>query len=180
EKIAASFLLTFWDEEKGYLADVENGLYTDWSVRPNMVIAAAMPYSPLNRNRIIKILDVARHHLVTPRGLRTLSPEDPAYRGSVEGNHDQREEAVHRGAAHPWLIQFFADAWLSTHGKAGLTVIKKLMNGWECEMSDNCIGTVSEMYNGSAPQASNGAVSQAWNVAALLYTLQRINDVESE
>lgn len=180
ENIAASFLLTFWNEEKGYLADVENGLYTDWSVRPNMVIAAAMPYSPLNRNRIIKILDVARHHLVTPRGLRTLSPEDPAYRGSVEGNHDQREEAVHRGAAHPWLIQFFADAWLSTHGKAGLTVIKKLMNGWECEMSDNCIGTVSEMYNGSAPQASNGAVSQAWNVAALLYTLQRINDVESE
>jgi len=180
EKMASAFLDTFWSDEKGYLADVENGLFTDWSIRPNMVVAAALPFSPLSRSQKIKILEVARHHLVTPRGLRTLTPEDPAYRGSVDGSPDQREEAVHRGAAHPWLLQFFADAWLNTQGKAGLPVIKKMVASFENEMSDNCIGTVSEMFNGSAPHSANGAVSQAWSVAALLYTLQRIAEVESE
>jgi glycogen debranching enzyme len=134
----------------------------------------------LNRTQKGKILELALHHLFTPRGLRTLTPEDPSYRGSIEGTPDQREETVHRGAAHPWLIQFFADAWLNTQGKAGLPVIKKLISGFECEMSDNCIGTVSEIYNGSAPQAANGAVSQAWNVAALLYTMQRIMEIDTE
>jgi predicted glycogen debranching enzyme len=180
EKIAGSFLKTFWNDEKGYLADVENGLFTDWSIRPNMVIAAAMPYTPLNRDQIEKTVEVAKHHLITPRGLRTLSPDDPAYRASVEGTPDQREETIHRGAAFPWLIQFFADAWLSVHGKSGIPLLKKLVSGFEVEMSDNCIGTISEMYNGSPPHLGKGAVAQAWNVAALLYTIQQISDLETE
>jgi predicted glycogen debranching enzyme len=180
EKISDSFLKTFWNNEKGYLADVENGLYTDWSIRPNMVIAAAMPYTPLSLEQREKTLEVARHHLLTPRGLRSLTPDDPQYYGSVEGPPDQREEAIHKGTAFPWLIQFFADAWLTVHGKTGVPLLKKLISGFECEMSDHCIGSVSEMYNGSSPQAGKGAVSQAWNVGALLYTLQRISEVENE
>jgi predicted glycogen debranching enzyme len=180
EKISESFLKVFWNDEKGYLADVENGLYTDWSIRPNMVIAAAMPYTPLNLEQKEKILEVARHHLLTPRGLRSLTPDDPQYRGQVEGPPDQREEAIHKGAAFPWLIQFFADAWLTVHGKPGIPMLKKLISGFESEMSDGCVGTISEMYNGTSPQVGKGAVSQAWNVAALLYTMQRISEVENE
>jgi predicted glycogen debranching enzyme len=180
EKISDSFLNVFWNEERGYLADVENGLYTDWSIRPNMVIAAAMPYTPLSLMQMEKTLEVTRHHLLTPRGLRSLTPDDPQFRGSVEGPPDHREEAIHKGAAYPWLIQFFADAWLTVHGKSGVPLLKKLINGFECEMNDHCIGTVSEMYNGSSPHVGKGAVSQAWNVAALLYTIQRISEIENE
>jgi predicted glycogen debranching enzyme len=180
EKIAESFIKAFWNDGKGYLADVENGLFTDWSVRPNMVIATAMPYTPLSREQREKTIEVVRHHLLTPRGLRSLSPEDPAYRGSVDGSPDQREEATHKGAAFPWLIQFFAKTWLSLYGKTGIPFLKKLIHGFESEMSDNCIGTVSEMYDGSSPHPGKGAISQAWNVAALLYTMQLISEVETE
>ncbi len=179
-KIAEAFVATFWDEGRGFLADVNNSLWTDWSVRPNMVIAAAMPYTPLTRGQREKVLEVARQHLLTPRGLRTLSPDDPAYRGSVEGSPDSREAAVHNGAAFPWLIQFFAEAWLSLHGKSGLPFIRKVAAGFEAEMSENCIGTLSEYYDGSPPHAGKGAVSQAWNVAALLHTLQLIKETEEE
>ncbi len=178
--IEASFMKAFWDEEKGYLADVENGLFTDWSVRPNMVIAAAMPYTPLSREHREKIVSIAQHQLMTPRGLRTLSPGDPAYRGSVEGGPDQREEAVHNGAAYPWLLQFFAVAYLGIFEKSGLGYLKTLLMGFEEEMSDHCIGSLSEMYNGSPPHSGKGAISQAWNVAALLYIHQLISDTENE
>jgi predicted glycogen debranching enzyme len=180
EKIADSFLKAYWDEGKGYLADVENGLFTDWSIRPNMVIATAMPYSPLSREQREKTIEVAKHHLLTPRGLRSLSPEDPAYHGTAGGTHDQREEAYHQGTAYPWLIQFFTETWLSLYGKTGVSFVKKIIHGFEYEMSENCIGTISEMYDGSIPQLGRGAVSQAWNVAAILYTMQRVSEVENE
>lgn len=180
EMIEASFMKAFWDDEKGYLADVENGLFTDWSVRPNMVIAAAMPYTPLNREQREKIIGIAKHELMTPRGLRTLTPTDPAYKGSVEGGPDQRETTIHNGAAYPWLLQFFAVAYLSIFGKGGVGYLKKLLQGFEDEMPDHCIGTLSEMYNGSPPHTGKGAISQAWNVAALLYIHQLILDTENE
>jgi len=180
EIIAASFLKAYWNDEKGYLADVENGMFTDWSVRPNMVLATAMPFTPLSRDQREKILAMAKHQLLTPRGLRSLSPDDPAYRESVTGGPDQREGAAHNGAAYPWLIQFFADAYLDIYGKTGIPFLKKLVLGFENEMTENCIGTLSEMYNGTPPHAGKGAVSQAWNVAAILYTLQLISDLENE
>ena len=79
ERIAESFLETFWNDDKGYLADAANSLFTDWSVRPNMVIAAAMPYTPLSRDQKEKILNIIIHQLLTPEGLRSLSPDDPDY-----------------------------------------------------------------------------------------------------
>lgn len=180
EDIAEAFRRAYWNEEKGYLADVENGLYTDWSVRPNMVIAAAMPFTPLEKEEIRHILEAARQQLLTPRGLRTLSPDDPAYRERVEGDTHQREEAAYNGAAFPWLLQFFAEAWLSIYGKGGLPVIRKILQGFEGEMSENCIGTLSEMYNGTPPHTGKGAISQAWNVAALLYIQHLVYDTENE
>jgi predicted glycogen debranching enzyme len=179
-KIADSFLKTYWDEGKGYLADVENGLYTDWSIRPNMVLAAAMPESPLNQEQKIKILETAKHYLMTPKGLRTLSPNDPAFKGTIEGPPDKREEAAHRGAVYPWLLQFYAEAWFGVYGKAGIPAVRKLISGFEGEMSENGIGTISEMYCGSAPHSGTGAISQAWNVAAVLFTYQRISELENE
>jgi predicted glycogen debranching enzyme len=180
EKIEESFLAAYWNEEKGYLADVYNGFYTDWSIRPNMVIAAAMDYTPLSRHQQRRIVDVATHHLVTPRGLRTLTPDDPAFRGEVNGSVAQREAAVHTGAAHPWLLQFYAEGYLRLHKKSGVAHIKHLIDGFSDEMTRHCLGTISEMYNGNPPHTAKGAVSQAWNVAALLYCINLVAQTEKE
>ena len=179
-KIEEAFLKSYWNEDKGYLADVYNGYYTDWSVRPNMVIAAAMDYTPLSRTQRRSIIDMATYHLVTPRGLRTLSPEDQAYKGEVNGSVSQRETAVHTGSVHPWLLQFYAEAYLRLHKKSGVAHIKHLVNGFSDEMAYHCLGTISEMYNGDPPHTAKGAVSQAWNVASLLYCINLAAQTEKE
>ncbi len=178
DKIEEVFLNSFWDEEKGYLADVYNGFHTDWSVRPNMVIAAAMDYTPLNREQMHSILEVSVRHLLTPRGLRTLSPGHPAYRGVVNGSQGEREYAFHNGAVHPWLLQFYAEAWLRLNKKSGVAHIRSLIEGFETEMPSHCLGTISEVYDGDQPHAARGAVSQAWNVASILNCMHLLSQTE--
>jgi predicted glycogen debranching enzyme len=178
DRIEEAFLKAYWDDEKGYLADVYNGFYTDWSVRPNMVIAAAMDYTPLSKDQLYSILKTAEQHLLTPRGLRTLSPADSAYQPFVSGTPDERESAVHTGAVHPWLLMFYADATLKVHKKSGIAVIRKLVEGFAEEMSLHCLGTLSEMYDGDPPHHASGALSQAWNVAALLTCFQLLFQAE--
>lgn len=169
ELIEESFLQAYWDDEKGYLADVFNGLYTDWSVRPNMVIAAALDYSPLTNEQKKMVADLAALKLLTPRGLRSLTPDDPAYRGFMKGNAAQRETAVHTGAVHPWLLQFYAELYLKLHKRSGLSHIKTILDGFREEMTEHCLGTISEMYDGDHPHRAKGSLSQAWNVAALIW-----------
>ncbi len=177
-KIEKVFLESFWNEERGYLADVYNGFHTDWSVRPNMVIAAAMEYTPLSREQQHSILAVADRHLLTPRGLRTLSPWDPAYRGGVYGSTGEHEYSFHNGAVHPWLLQFYAEAWLRLNKKSGVAHIRSLIQGFEREMTSHCLGTIAEVYDGDQPHAARGAVSQAWNVASILNCLKLLSQIE--
>jgi len=177
-KIKDVFLDSFWNEEKGYLADVYNGFHTDWSVRPNMVIAAAMEYTPLSREQQHSILEVAGRDLLTSRGLRTLSPRDPAYKGMVNGSPAGHEYAFHNGAVHPWLLQFYAEAYLRLNKKSGVAHIRTLIEGFEPELSNYCIGTLSEVYDGDQPHAARGAVSQAWNVAAVLNCMHLLSQTE--
>jgi predicted glycogen debranching enzyme len=178
EIIGDSFLNAYWDDNKGYLADVYNGFHTDWSVRPNMVIAAAMDYTPLSREQQREIADLAMHTLLTPRGLRTLSPQDQAYRGAIEGHASQRESATHNGAVHPWLFQFYCILCLRLHKKSGIAHLKTIIDGFKDEMTEHCLGTISEMYNGDPPHTAKGALSQAWNVAAILYCRHLISQTE--
>src|SRR5208337_3871499 len=105
--IQKSFLETFWDESKGYLADVVNDNFKDWSVRPNMVVATSLIYSPLTNEMKKSILDKISSELLTPRGLRTLSPKSPVYKGVYEGNQDSRDKAYHQGTVWPWLLEHY-------------------------------------------------------------------------
>ncbi len=178
EMIEDSFMKAFWSNEKGYLADVYNGMYTDWSVRPNMVIAAAMDYTPLAKAQRKLIIDLARHHLLTPLGLRTLSPEDPAYAGMINGQRNLHNVSVHKGAAHPWLLQFYAEAYLDVYNKSGIAHIHSIIDGFRNEMNENCLGTISEYYSGDPPHKGGGALSQAWSVAAILYIMNLLETVE--
>jgi predicted glycogen debranching enzyme len=177
EKIAASFISLFWDEEKGYLADYVDDKSRDMSVRPNMVIAAAMTYSPLTTEMKKSILDVVESELLTPRGLRTLSPKNPNYKGVYEGNQEQRDLAYHQGTAWPWLLEHFCKAYLEIHKLTGLALVKRIYQGFEEEMSVHGIGSVSEVYNGDPPHRGRGALSQAWSVAALLRIRRMIKNL---
>ncbi|MDR1667606.1 MAG: amylo-alpha-1,6-glucosidase [Bacteroidales bacterium] len=179
ELIAESFVKKFWSEEKGYLADVVNGEAIDWSIRPNQVFATSLPYSPINDEMKKSVLDVVNTQLVTPRGLRTLSPEDPQYAGAYEGSQELRDAAYHQGTVWPWLLEGFSTGWLRVHKKSGVAYIDGLLHGFEEEMTQHGIGTISEIYNGDPPHQPKGAVSQAWSVGALL-TMLKLVDKYSE
>ncbi len=166
--IEESFVPTFWYEEKAYLADCYRDGRQDISVRPNQVIAAAMKYSPLSMEMKKSILDVVEKELLTPRGLRTLSPKNSAYKGVYSGNQESRDEAYHQGTVWPWLLEHFCEAYLQIHKQSGLSLVKKLYYGFEEEMNENGIGSISEIYDGDPPHKGRGAISQAWSVAALL------------
>ena len=168
ERIGSSFINVFWDESAGYLADYADGDFKDMSVRPNQVIAVALKYSPLTTEMKKSILDIAENELLTPYGLRTLSPKNPQYKGVYEGNQEQRDLAYHQGTAWPWLLEHFCKAYLDIHKQTGLSLVKKIYEGFEEEMSDRGIGSVSEVYDGDPPYQGKGTISQAWSVAALL------------
>ncbi|HLN72916.1 MAG TPA: amylo-alpha-1,6-glucosidase, partial [Prolixibacteraceae bacterium] len=176
--VAKSFIASYWSETREYLADCVDGEQTDWSIRPNMVIAAALRYSPLDREMQKAVLSTVKRELLTPRGLRTLSPRDPHYQGVCHGNYNERELTVHQGTAWPWLISFFVEGYLTIHSRGGLPFVKKIIEGFEEEMTEHCIGTVSEMYNGNPPHTAKGAVSQAWSVAALIHATKLLEKYE--
>ena len=167
-RITESFIATFWDEDKGYLADVVNGNIKDWSIRPNQIFATSLPYSMISDEIKKSALDVVDSQLVTPRGLRTLSPEDPNYKGVYEGTQEQRDSAYHQGTVWPWLLEAFSTGWLRVHKKSGVAYIERLLYGFEEDMTQHGIGSISEIYNGDPPHQAKGTISQAWSVSALL------------
>jgi predicted glycogen debranching enzyme len=168
EKIKDSFLKLFWDPERGYCADVVQTDYADFSLRPNMVIAASLPYTPLEDEMIKKILDLTQRELLTPRGLRTLSPNDPAYIGIYEGNQEERDRAYHNGTAWPWLLQHYAIAWAKLYKAGGISHLRELFDGFESVLGDYGVGTVGEIFDGDPPFNPRGSISQAWSVGSLL------------
>jgi predicted glycogen debranching enzyme len=169
ELIRKSFLELFWDEKAGYLADyVNDEEKRNLFVRPNMVIAVSLPYSMLDKEQMKKILDVADKELVTPRGLRTLSPGNKFYKGTYCGNQEERDKAYHQGTVWPWLFGPFCEGWLKVYDRQGVQKIKNLVYGMEECMSEHGITTLSEIHDGDPPHAPRGAVSQAWSVGEVL------------
>lgn len=165
--IPQAFKETFWNEERGYLADYF-GSKAHWHIRPNMLFAASLPYMPVDEDIRILIVDKIRKQLLTPRGLRTLSPEDVEYKGFYYGDQATRDKAYHQGTVWPWLIGHYTEAYLKIHGKGGLSHIEKLYRGFEEEMFENGIGTISEVFDGDPPYRADGAISQAWSVAEVI------------
>lgn len=176
ERIKTSFVDTFLNDF-GYLYDYVNGSYTDLEVRPNMAIAIGLEYSPLDRRQRKKVLDLCTRELLTPKGLRSLSPKSFAYNPTYVGNPTEREYAVHLGPARPWLFGFYADAYFKVFGLAGLSFIERMLIGYEDEMTEGCIGSLSEMYDGNPPYTGRGAVSTAKNVGEILSTIKTVKQM---
>ena len=177
EAYAASFAPTFLNDY-GYLYDYVNGTYTDLSVRPNMVVAVGVDHTPLDRRQRKRILDIITRELLTPKGLRTLSPNSYGYNPWYVGNPEQREMAYFSGSARPWLMGFYCHAYVKVFGIGGLSFVNRMMIGFEDEMSQGGIGTLSELYDGNPPFIGRGAVSFAANVGEILRVLRLLKNLD--
>lgn len=176
DKVKESFLATFMNDY-GYLYDYVNGTYTDLEVRPNLAIAIGLEYSPLDRRQRKSVLDLCTRELLTPKGLRSLSPKSFAYNPTYVGNPIEREYAVHQGPARPWLFGFYADAYLKVFGLAGVFFLERMLIGYEDEMTEGCIGSLSEMYDGNPPYTGRGGVSTSKNVGEILRTMKTVKEM---
>ena len=178
-KMEQPFISTFLNDY-GYLYDYVTGNYADPSVRPSMAIAIGLDYSPLDRRQRKGVLDVVTRELLTPKGLRTLSPKSYGYRPFYQGSPYDREMAMHNGPARPWLMGFYADAYLKVFGRSGVSYIDRMLIGFEEEMSQGCIGSLSQLYDGNPPFSGRGAISHATNIAEVLRTIRTLKRFDSQ
>ena len=170
-KVKESFVETFVNEY-GYLLDYVDGNMMDWSVRPNMIFAVALDYSPLSQQQMKSVVDICTRELLTPKGLRSLSPKSGGYNPVYVGPQTQRDYAYHQGTAWPWLGGFYMEACLKLYKRSRLSFIERQLVGYEDEMDYHALGSISELFDGNPPFHGRGAMSFAMNVAEILRTLK--------
>ncbi len=168
ELIKSSFIETFWDHEAGYLADYvdENG--RNMFVRPNQIFACSLEYSPLSSEQKHAVIALVKKDLLTPKGLRTLSPKNPNYKGFYHGDQETRDAAYHQGTVWPWLIGPYMEAQFRLHGVRFLDKAKEIMLGFQEDMTDYGLCSLPEVFDGNPPHKPNGCISQAWSVGEVL------------
>ena len=171
EKAAAlcadSFVPMFYNEH-GYLCDYCVDGYRDYNVRPNMIFAVALDYSPLDSKQKKSVLDFCTKELSTPKGLRSLSPKSGGYNPMYVGPQTQRDYAYHQGTAWPWLAAFYMEACLKVFKMSRLSYVDRLLVGYEEELFYHCIGTLPELFDGNPPFHGRGAISFAMNVSGIM------------
>jgi len=169
DRTRKSFNELFWNEAAGCLYDVVNGDDRDASIRPNQTFAVSLANSMVSKQRAKSILRVVEHNLLTPRGLRTLSPNDPRYIGRYEGDSRSRDGAYHQGTVWPWLMGPYITAYVKVFGeKVGRQVAEEWLGNFQEHFNEACLGQVSEIFDADAPHTPRGCVAQAWSVAELL------------
>jgi glycogen debranching enzyme len=170
----ASFRNRFWYERGGYLYDVIDGPEgNDPSLRPNQLYAISLVDELVPRGRAQQILRLVEEQLLTPVGLRTLSPTDSRYRARYEGGVRERDGAYHQGTVWPFLLGTFVTAWIKVHGKkaAALKQARAFLDGIGEHLKEACLGQVSEIFDAEAPHNPRGCYAQAWSVAEPLRVL---------
>lgn len=169
----------FWSEERGWLADYIDGDYKDFSVRPNMIIAASLPYSPITELMQQAVVHRVEKELLTIRGLRTLSPNHPDYEGRYFGDQPTRDKQYHQGTVWPWMFGHFAEAYLKLYGASGYRKMEWHIEQFEDAVQEHGVGSISEIYDGDPPHHPRGAISQAWSVSEVLRVMKML-EVEKE
>jgi predicted glycogen debranching enzyme len=167
-RVREAFNRRFWDEPAGHLLDVvdgENG--DDAACRPNQLIAISLSHPVLARRYWQPVLKVVRAQLLTPYGLRTLSPKHPDYHPRYYGDLRSRDAAYHQGTVWPWLLGPFIDAWRRAF-PADTGAAQQLLAAFDAHLSDGCVGSISEIFDAEPPYTPRGCVAQAWSVAELL------------
>jgi predicted glycogen debranching enzyme len=165
-----SFRRKFWNEQTGCLYDVLGSTANDASIRPNQLFSISLPFPLLELEQAESVVTVVRKTLVTPRGLRTLAATDANYRGRYEGDMRSRDSAYHQGTVWPWLIGPYVAAYLYAFGTNpfSLAYCSSILDDLENEMNTCCLGSLSEVYDGDAPQQAAGCPAQLWSIAQLI------------
>lgn len=161
-----AFVKTFWNGF--YLDDYVVDNYHNKEVRPNMIWAVGLPYSPLDRKQQKAVVDICTRELLTPRGLRTLSPKSGDYRPVYVGGQLERDRNFHNGPVWPNTIAAYSRAYMTIYKQSGLSFMQRMLVGFEVEMSEHCIGTLNELYDGNPPYRGHGGMSYAPSVAAVI------------
>ena len=174
-EITGKSFVDVFRNEYGYLFDYVDGYMMDWSVRPNMIFTVAFDYSPLDRAQKKQVLDIVTKELLTPKGLRTLSPKSGGYNPNYVGPQIQRDYAYHQGTAWPWLMGFYMEAYLRIYKVSGVSFVERYLIGMEDEMTSHCIGALPELFDGNPPFVGRGAVSFAMNTAEILRILKLLS-----
>jgi 4-alpha-glucanotransferase len=174
----------FWSPGHGYLYDVigPDGR-GDPSLRPNQLLPLSLPRRAFSVEQEAAVLEVVRGRLLTPYGLRTLAPTDPAYAGRYLGDARQRDSVYHQGTVWPWLLGAYVDALLNVRGRQPkvLAEARELLHPLLGHLHhDACLGSVSEIFDGDPPHAPRGCVAQAWSVAELLRVFALLGSVGTD
>lgn len=176
EIIAESFNQIFWIESEKYLADYANHTHQNTEVRPNQLLACALDYSPISEKRQRKVLAIITQELLTPKGLRSLSPESPRYEGESVGNVFVRDKATFNGSVHPWFVGFYVEANLKLFGDTYIPDGKAFLENFEEEINTHGVGLISAIYDGNPPFNPRGCISNAKNVAEILRAQWLLSD----
>lgn len=181
DRIKANFYPMFWVQEREHLADYigENG-YRDISTRPNQILACALPYSPIDETVRAQVLRSIERELLTTRGLRTLSPKNPLYKGVYEGNQDQRDHAYHQGSTRSWLIGYFIESSFRLYGSSFVRKAEELVAAFEEDMTVHGLGCIAELYDGDPPHFPHGAISYSVSAAELLRSFYLIEKYKED
>jgi len=172
ERTRARFRQIFWNESAGCLYDVVADSGPDPAVRPNQIFAVSLPHALLEGEAAQRVVDVVEWELLTPYGLRTLSPRDPKYHGRYAGDVRSRDSAYHQGTVWPWLLGPFLTAYVKVHGGAAEARRRAdhFLDAMRAHLLDAGVGQISEVFDGDAPHRPGGCIAQAWSVAEVLRT----------
>ena len=172
DRARQAFQGLFWNEPAGCLYDVISPQGPDGSIRPNQIVAVSLPYSMLDEEKSRRVVEVVEWELLTPYGLRTLSPRDPQYRGRYEGDPRSRDSAYHQGTVWPWLVGPFLTAYVKVHGD--MPEVRDRVDRFLQPLREHLwqagLGQISEVFDGDAPHRPGGCIAQAWSVAEVLRT----------
>ena len=170
-----SFNYEFWNEAEECLFDVVDNEQKDASVRPNQIFAVSLPNTMLSIGKAQKIVQKVEAELLTPFGLRSLSPKNSGYYPVCTGTPFERDSAYHEGTVWAWLIGAFIDAYrkVSANGQQTEKRIEEILENFKTHLTEAGIGQISEIFDGDAPHKPRGCFAQAWSVAEILRVIER-------
>ncbi len=168
DRARISFNRRFWNEDTKCLFDVVDGEQgDDPAVRPNQVLAISLPDPILDRTKWEAVMEVVERDLLTPRGLRSLSPHHRDYKPKYSGDLRSRDAAYHQGTVWAWLIGPYIDAWIKLHPQQRAEA-RRFLQGFVPHLEEACVGSISEIFDADAPFTPRGCIAQAWSVAEVL------------
>ena len=165
-----TFPRAFWNAAESCLHDVLEDSGPDAAIRPNQIFAVSLPYSMLDAPAALAVVEAVERELLTPYGLRTLSPRDSRYRARFDGDMASRDAAYHQGTVWPWLIGPFLTARVKVHGNSAeaRAAAGELLRPLQRHLSEAGLGQIAEVFDGDAPHRPGGCIAQAWSVAEVL------------